>query len=84
MSSDKNPVTSKTQAGTKGSRPESVANQKRGGRWNKLQRESSVRSASPTSNQIAEKFATAARVVNKLKSSSLKKVRNFYIESNAR
>jgi len=76
MSSDKSPASSgkNQQGGNKAAKPETSATSKRGGRWNKLQRESSVRSTSPTPAQIAEKFATAARVVNKLKSSSIKKV----------
>lgn len=67
----------KGQAKPKPGRPESVASKRGGmaGRWNKLQREGSIRSSSP--NALVDKIATAARIVNRLKTSTLKKVLNF-------
>ena len=77
VAGDKSPAGIKaaaTAAVSKSARPESSVKRAGPPKWGKLQREGSIRSASPKET-LVEKMAAAARVVNKLlKGSALKKV----------
>jgi len=77
VAGDKSPAGIKAAAAaavSKSARPESSVKRAGPPKWGKLQREGSIRSASPKET-LVEKMAAAARVVNKLlKGSALKKV----------